>query len=129
MIAHRVVESGADLSDELQCVAVVYPENERAHGVAQSALSSDPAADHGLLVMNVLDLHPVPRTPTGLVGTGQAFGDDSLEAKVAGHREKLRTTTDLWRRHLPLRAIGEHLRQGFPALDIRLEQKRTAVTR
>src|SRR5204862_3788569 len=98
-------ETGADATGEPQRTVLPDSHEQRADAVAAPSLPRQPAADHELLALDVLDLHPVGAAPPGLVRAVQSLRDDALEAlRLAGGEHLLAVADDVVGR-LPALAV------------------------
>lgn len=86
-------------------------DEQRAEAVAPAHVGAQPPADHEDLAERVLDLHPRPAAPAGLVAAVEALADDALEALLArGGQERGALTAVRGRR--PPHAAYAGLRSG-----------------
>src|SRR5439155_13616580 len=109
-------ETGPDVARVLQAAGALDTDEQRAEQAGPPPFAWLPASDHDLLAAEVLDLQPAARPLARLVTRRQAFGNDALQAVLAGHGLHVGASLAGERgRCLPARALeGESLQQRPP---------------
>src|SRR3954466_14832414 len=80
-------EAGADPARVAQVAVLAPADEQRADARAPAPLPGHPPADHHLLAVDVLHLHPARTAPPGLVRRVEPLGDDALEPLVGRRLE------------------------------------------
>src|SRR3954470_15979382 len=80
-----------DLADVAQTTMLVaMPDEQGAQAVRATHVALEPAADHELLALRVLDLRPRAAATARLIAAVQPLGDDALEPLLPRRAEQLR---------------------------------------
>jgi hypothetical protein len=86
--AIRIAVADPDLAGVAQAaVLVAMADQQRAEPIGAAHVAAQPAADHELLALRVLDLDPRAAAPPRLVAAVEAFGHDPLESLRPGGGE------------------------------------------
>ena len=126
-VQQPLVEAGPHGAGEVQpAVVVVHPDEQRPERAGAVALAHLVAADHHLLLVAVLHLHPRRRAPAGLVRRVAPLGDDPLEPVGPGRRQQ-RLGIVAHRRDRHRRHRVEHVEQFGAPLRPRLAQQAVTV--
>ena len=124
-----VVEARADVADvaELVLPSSNTPSRSAPKRARAPALSPRVAADHELLAVRRLDLHPVARPPAGLVARVPRLGHDPLEALLLRRLEQRLAVVEGLRELHVLDALVEQPVEPLPPLRQREADHRLAV--
>src|SRR6266853_559252 len=101
LLEHRVGEPGPHLARIGELARVVVADEERPRLPISFALALDPAADHELLAVVVLDLHPDPGAPARLIRRVELLAHDALEPRFMARLEHRRPSSLFVGRRLP----------------------------
>ncbi len=104
-------EAGADRADVGEAARLGDAHQQRPDPAGPATGTGPPAADHYLLITEVLDLEPVRRAAAGFVGRVEALGHDPLHALLAARLP-----------HVGARRFGaEERRHGLELIAVQLE--------
>src|SRR5581483_9920764 len=101
LLERGVREPGAHLAGVDELAVLVVAHEQRTRVAAAFALAVEPASDHELLPVAVLDLHPRAAPAPRLVRRIEALGHDALEPAGAAGLEHRLAASLLERRRLP----------------------------
>src|SRR2546423_1049384 len=101
LVENLVGEAGPNLAGVDELAVPVVAHEQRAGVAAPLALAVEPARDHQLLAVAVLDLQPRAGAPSWLIARVELLGHDAFEPGLGARVLHLLSATHLVRRRLP----------------------------
>src|SRR5918998_6527744 len=123
----RFREARAHLAGVEQLAVLVDARHDRSERLGPAALAWRPAADHHVLLADVLHLHPAGRAAAGLVGGVEPLRDDPLDPQVPRGGEQGAAVAAVVGGDAPGRALELERLEHLAALLVAERQRRAAV--